>query len=151
MKKEGAINFEKDLQKANEFLKDLAVAVGCEGDEKRAGRILRSVLRVLRRRISAEQYMDLVSQLPMCIKGVAVDGWRLSASPDKSIRSVEAFVQAVVAEDGNPAQNDFGDPAEAEEIVKRCFHFLKERIAPGEIADIEAELPGPIQDFLKEA
>ncbi len=83
------MNFEKDVQKAHEFLKELAVILGCKDEKRRAERVFRAVLRVLRRRVSPQEYMDFISQLPMCIKAMAIDGWKLSSFPDKSIKSAE--------------------------------------------------------------
>lgn len=145
------MNFEKDVQKAHEFLKELAGAIGAEGDERKAGRVLRAVLRVLRRRISPEEYLDFIAQLPMCIKAMAVDGWKLSSFPDKNIKNADDFIRAVMEEDKRAAENDFGDEESAKEIVKKVFHFLKEHISSGEIKDMEAELPKAIQELIESA
>ena len=145
------MNFEKDIQKAHEFLRELASQIGCEGDERKAGRVLRAVLRVLRRRISPEEYIDFIAQLPMCIKAMAVDGWKLSSFPDKSIKSVEDFVNAVLEEDRRAAENDFGDEENAKEIIKKVFHFLKEHISGGEVKDMKAELPKAIKELIENA
>ncbi|WP_281951910.1 DUF2267 domain-containing protein [Nitrosophilus kaiyonis] len=143
------MNFEKDVQKAHEFLKELSQEIGCAGDERRAGRVLRAVLRVLRRRVSPEEYMDFIAQLPMCIKAMAVDGWKLSSFPDKNIKSAEDFIKAVMDEDKRASENDFGDEEQANDIVKKVFHFLKKHISSGEVKDMEAELPKAVKELIE--
>lgn len=68
------MNFEKYVEKGNLFLKELAQELGNPDDKEKAGRVLRTVLHVLRRRLTLEESFDLISQLPMCIKAVYIDG-----------------------------------------------------------------------------
>ncbi|WP_200763118.1 DUF2267 domain-containing protein [Nitrosophilus alvini] len=145
------MNFEKNAQVGNEFLKEVAIELGHPGDINRGGRVLRSVLRVLRRKISPDEYLDLISQLPMCIKAVAVDGWKLTEFPDKSIKNVDDFIKAITEEDKRSADNDFGDENQAKEAVKAVFRVIKKHVSEGEIKDLEAELPKVIKEFIEEA
>ncbi len=149
--KEGVMNFEKNAQVGNAFLKEVAIELGHPEDIKRAGRVLRSTLRVLRRKISPEEYLDFISQLPMCIKAVAVDGWKLNQFPDRSIRNVEDLIEAVMDEDARSAENDFGDENEAKEAVGGVFRVIKRHISEGEMEDLEAELPKIIKDFIQKS
>ena len=144
------MNFEKDVQKARIFLKELGEELGA--DERKADRMLRAVLRVLRRRISPQEYLDFIAQLPICIKAEAINGWTLNEFPDKSIKKVEDFVKAVMEEDRQAAHKDFGDDMEeAKEKIRKIFAFLKKHISEGEIKDVEAELPEAIKEFIEEA
>ena len=144
------MNFEKDVQKARIFLKELGEQLGV--DERKADRMLRAVLRVLRRRISPQEYLDFIAQLPICIKAEAINGWTLNEFPDKSIKKVEDFVKAVMEEDRQAAQKDFGeDLEEAKEKIRKIFAFLKKHISEGEIKDVEAELPEAIKEFIEGA
>ncbi len=144
------MNFEKDVQKARVFLKELGEQLGV--DERKADRMLRAVLRVLRRRISPQEYLDFIAQLPICIKAEAINGWTLNEFPDKSIKKVEDFVKAVMEEDRQAAQKDFGeDLEEAKEKIRKIFAFLKKHISEGEIKDVEAELPEAIKEFIEGA
>jgi len=145
------MNFEKNAQVGNEFLKEVAVELGHPGDINRAGRVLRSVLRVLRKKISPDEYLDLISQLPMCIKAVAVDGWKLSEFPDKSIKNTEEFVKAIIDQDRRSADNDFGDEDQAKDVVKAIFRVINRHVSEGEMEDLAAELPKVIKEFIEEA
>ncbi|BCD67337.1 DUF2267 domain-containing protein [Nitratiruptor sp. YY09-18] len=144
------MHFEKDMQKTREFLKEFAQYAQLENIQQ-ADRVVRAILRVLRRRIAPQEFLDLLAQLPLCIKAVGVEGWRLSEFPDKSIRKVDSFIDAVMREDPG-AQKDFGDnPKRAKEIVRAFFAFLKQHISEGEIKDVAAELPEDLQKFVEAA
>jgi len=143
------MRFEKDVQKAREFLKEMAHDLGFGDDSDRADRLFRAVLRVLRRRISPQEYLDFIAQLPICLKAEAVNGWDLNEFPDKSIKHVEDFVKAAMEADSRAAAHDFGE--DPKETVRRLFAFLKKHISEGEIKDVAAELPEEIKEFVLNA
>ncbi|WP_457626400.1 DUF2267 domain-containing protein [Persephonella sp.] len=145
------MNFEKYVQKGNLFLKELAEELGVPQDKDRAGRILRAVLHALRRRLTPEEYLDLVAQLPMCIKAIAVDGWRLHESPDKSIKHIEDLIHVVMEEDRRTAPRDLGNEEHAKEAIKAVIRVIKRHVSDGEIQDVEAELPKQLRQFIEEA
>ena len=145
------MNFEKYVQKGNLFLKELAEELGVPQDKDRAGRILRAVLHAFRKRLTPEEYLDLVAQLPMCIKAIAVDGWRIIESPDKSIKDVEDLIHAVMEEDRRTAARDLGNEEHAKEAIKAVIRVIKRHVSDGEIQDVEAELPKHLREFVEEA
>ena len=143
------MRFEKDVQKAREFLKEMAHDLGFGDDSDRADRVFRAVLRVLRRRVSPQEYLDFIAQLPICLKAEAINGWDLSEFPDKSIKHIDDFLAAAKAADNRAAEHDFGD--DAKETLRRLFAFLKKHISEGEIKDLAAELPEEIKEFVLSA
>lgn len=142
------MNFEKYVEKGNLFLKELAQEIGVPDDKDRAGRILRTVLHVLRERLTVEESFDLLSQLPMCIKAVYVDGWKPKLTPDKTIRSVDDFVEAVIEHDQRAAGKDFGSREHALEMIKAVFRVVKNHVSDGEIQDIKGDLPHGLKGLL---
>ncbi len=62
-KRRWIMNFEKYAEKGNRFIKDLARELGCPDDKKKAGRVLKAVLKALRNRLSHEESMIF---LPSC-------------------------------------------------------------------------------------
>jgi uncharacterized protein (DUF2267 family) len=135
------MNFEKYVEKGNLFLKELAQELGNPDDKEKAGRVLRTVLHVLRRRLTIEESFDLISQLPMCIKAIYVDGWKPSPIPDKTIKSVEDFIHEILEEDRRSAGKDFGNEEHAKQVVKAVFRVIKRHVSDGEIQDIKGDLP----------
>ncbi|NPA57897.1 MAG: DUF2267 domain-containing protein [Aquificae bacterium] len=145
------MKFEKYVHKGNQFLKELAEELGDPQDKDRAGRVLRAVLHALRKRLTPEEFLDLLAQLPMCVKAIAVDGWRIHESPDKSIKHVDDLVRAVIEEDRRTAAKDFGSEEQAKEAIKAVLRVIKRHVSDGEIKDIEAELPEQLKRFIEEA
>ena len=141
------MNFEKYAAHANRFVKDLAEELGTPADTDRAGRVLRTVLHTLRRRLTPEESMNLVAQLPMMIKAIYVDGWKLGTSSDTSITSDEDFVDAMMDHDGRMANIDFPTPGDAEAGARAVFRVLKRHVSSGELADVQQVLPKRIREL----
>ena len=151
IRRAGKMNFEKYVANANVFLKELAEELGVPEDKNRAARVLRAVLHALRRRLTPEEFLDLLAQLPMCIKAIAVDGWRIDQSPDKSIKDIDDLVEVVMEEDGRTAPRDLGNEEHAKQAIKAVIRVIKRHVSDGEIKDVEAELPEKIKRFIEEA
>ena len=145
------MNFEKYVANGNKFLKEVAEELGIPENKDKAGRILRAVLHALRKRLTHEEYLDLLAQLPMCIKAIAVDGWRIDEPVDKSIKHIDDLVHAVIEEDGKTAPKDFGNEEEAKKAIKAVIRVIKRHVSDGEIKDIEAELPKQLKEFFETA
>jgi uncharacterized protein (DUF2267 family) len=141
------VNFEKHAAAANGFLQELAVELGDPVDRGRAGRILRVVLHTLRDRLVPQESLDLVAQLPFFVKAIYVDGWKLSRSPDRSLRTVEDFVEEMMVRTPRTAPFDFPDDEQAERAARAVFRVLKKHVSRGEAVDVEAELPRELKEF----
>ncbi|MDB4438576.1 DUF2267 domain-containing protein, partial [bacterium] len=88
------LNFDKYAQSGKAFVKKIAVELGDAGNTSTAGRILRSTLHVLRDQSTPEESLQLISQLPMLIKAIYIDGWRISGRKVK-VRHLDDFVLEV--------------------------------------------------------
>ncbi len=144
------MNFEKYAAKGNLFIKELAQELGEPDNRAKAGRVLKAVLKALRNRLSHEESMHLLAQLPMCIKALYVDGWKLTQSPEK-IRSVEEFIEEVRKHDVPRGELDFADKEQALKAVKAVFRVIKRHISDGEAQDVEAELPRQLKELWEDA
>ena len=141
------MNFNKWADNANLFVKEIAREMDAPQDTARAGRALRLVLHTLRNRLDPEQGAHLVAQLPMFIKGLFVDGWRPSSTPDKSIRNVEDFVDAMYEEDRLLAPRDFPDRASARQAAQAVLRVIKRHVSAGEASDVAGMLPRDLKSF----
>ncbi len=144
------MNFEKYVATGNAFIKEVAQELGNPDDKNRAMRVTRAVIHALRNRLTPEEFLDFISQLPMCIKAIAVDGWKIDKVPEK-IKHVDEFIEEVLKEDGRTAPRDFGSKEEAVEAVKAVFRVIKRHVTEGEVEDIAAELPKELKQFFLEA
>jgi uncharacterized protein (DUF2267 family) len=145
------MNFEKYASTANTFVNDLAIELGTPEDRAHAGRVLRCVLHALRRRLTPAESFDLVAQLPMFIKAVYVDGWRLADSPDRNIRTQESFASAIFAEDQRAAVSDFGSPEAALAAARAVFRVMRRYVSLGEANDVASQLPRAIRPLWTDA
>jgi len=141
-----APNFEKYVQDGNRFVNEIATELGLSDDRSKAYRILKSVLHVLRDKISPQESLQMIAQLPMFIKAVYVDGWKLNEKGRK-LRSIDDFVNAVTEVDGMRAYFDLTRPGEAENAVRVVFKVLQRHVSEGEISDIVAILPKELRSL----
>ena len=135
-----ALDFNKFAAKGNEFIKELANQLGHPEDKAKAGRILKVVLHAIRNRITVEENMQFMSQLPMFLKAVYVDGWKISPKPDR-IKHPEDFFKEVKALDQPTGDYDFPDDDATENAVITVFIVLRNYVSLGELEDITAQLP----------
>lgn len=125
--------------KGNQLLHDLAAELGDKKDIPRAARVLRSTLHTLRNYLSTEESLQFISQLPLIIKGVYVDGWTLCEK--ERANTWEEFKLDVLHQDGLPADHDFGNLILANQAIAAVFKVLLRYVSGGELSDILHELP----------
>lgn len=129
--------FDRTVQETNVWLKDLGEALHWE-DRKEVYHALRTVLHLLRDRIPDTEMADLLAQLPLLLKGVAMDGWR--ATEPLKIRDREEFLQRVA--DGMEAVKPVVDP---ERVTRSVFALLSGKVSEGEVEDVRRALPENIR------
>lgn len=138
------LNFEKYAAKGNEFVNKVAVRLGDEENRDRAGRVLRSVLKALRNRITIEESLQLLSQLPMAIKSVYVEGWKVQHEFVR-IKTIEDLAEEVMKEDGLSAWRDFSSTAEAIDAIEAVMKTLADYVTAGELHDVIDLMPKEIK------
>ena len=140
------LNFESYSQKAYEFVKEVATELGNPDDTDHAGRVIKAVFHTIRNMVTPEESMHLIAQLPMYIKAVYVDNWKISEQQGK-IRSQEEFLAELRQKAGRTAERDFGNDEEAMQRVEAVLAVLKRHVSTGEIEDIKAQLPEPLAEL----
>ena len=109
-------------------------------DRHHAYNALRAVLHALRDRLTPEQAVHLGAQLPILVRGVYYDGWRLAAKPSDE-RQANEFAAKVGAQ--LPPQF----PLDALSVTKAVFDLLWRELDPGETAKVVDSLPVPLRDL----
>ncbi|MFO7655023.1 MAG: DUF2267 domain-containing protein [Candidatus Krumholzibacteriia bacterium] len=138
----GLAVFDRTLQKTNQWLDEIGREMGT-GDEQRQESYLamRATLQTLRDRLVPEEAADLGAQLPMLVRGIYYEGWRPAKTPDKSVKSREAFLESVWSKmERNPRLNP-------EAAVKATLAVLSRRVSAGEIMDVKGMLPDEFADY----
>jgi uncharacterized protein (DUF2267 family) len=143
-----SLDFEKYAAKGNQFVNLLSEDI--EIPREKAGRIIRAVFHALRNRISHEESFHLLSQLPMALKGVYVDGWKFN-KPYNRISHINDFFDEIRQEDKELAALDFGNNERASKTVSSVFKTLKYFVSEGEMNNISAMLPKQLREFIEES
>jgi uncharacterized protein (DUF2267 family) len=126
-----ALDFEKYAMKGNEFVNLLAHRLGDGNDRARAARILRSVFRALRNHLSLEDNMELISHLPMALKAVYVDGWKINQATHRTL-DVMHIPSEIMREDGFLSKYDFKDDEEVIDALKTVLELIAACYEPDE-------------------
>lgn len=144
------LHFEKHAAKGNEFLNLFAQELGGEQYRDSAGRILRSTFRALRKHLMLEESFHLISQLPLVLKGVYVDGWQPQHIAMARLRHMDDFLEEVIREDGLSAYRDFSNLDDARFAVKALFRALRRYVSEGEMKDIRGALPKALSPLFED-
>jgi uncharacterized protein (DUF2267 family) len=135
------LDFEKYAVKGNEFLNRLQENLETS-DRAHAARILRSTLRVLRNHLTLQESLQLLSQLPMAIKCVYVDGWR--AGDHKKIKTIDDLLVEIIQVEGDVAWKDFQDRDEILNAIRAVIGTLREYVSDEEIDQALGTMPRKI-------
>jgi uncharacterized protein (DUF2267 family) len=132
--------FDASLQKTQVWLNDLMVALGWESRPQKACLALRTALHALRDRLTAEEAVHLGAQLPILIRGVYYEGWKLTGKPVKERHKSEFLdhIAAVFRDD---------DTVDPEKVMRSVFKVLARHISKGEIDSVKNSLPRSLQDL----
>ncbi|RPI16699.1 MAG: DUF2267 domain-containing protein [Ignavibacteriae bacterium] len=141
-----SLNFDDYAQKGNEILRKIAEEMGEPGNKDKAGRVLRASLHALRKRLPAEESMQFIAQLPMALKSVYVDGWKLRKEHEK-IKKIEHFMSEVQDESSGSGFVDFPTLDETQRLTMCVFRVLKEYVSAGEMEDIKSVLPEELKQM----
>jgi len=141
-----SLDFEKYAMKGNEFLHQLETNLG-SADRGHAARILRSTFKVLRNHLTFEESLQLLSQLPMVIKSVYVDGWKKGSNT--RIRTVDDFIIEIIQAEGNSAWRDFSSKDEILLAVRAVVDTMRIYVSAEEMEQALATLPRKIQSIFE--
>jgi uncharacterized protein (DUF2267 family) len=136
----GHPTFDKTVQESNLWLKELAQALHTN-DREVAFRALRATLHALRDRIGPENAVHLGAQLPILLRGLYYEGFRLGQSSSTE-RHLGAFLDHVRSELPPAFELD------VEKTVKCVFWVLADKIDRREVAKIAGLLPAELRALL---
>jgi uncharacterized protein (DUF2267 family) len=140
-----ASQFEHYAYEGDIFLKKVAGELGTPDDTDCAFRVSQAVFYALRDRITVEESQDLISPLPMAIKAVYVNGWKLGKEREK-YKTRQEFLNAVYAHGARTAGRDLGDDPRPK--VQAVFKAIKHYVSEGEMRHVRSQLPREIADLL---
>ena len=131
--------FDTTVQESNLWLK--AVMEHLHTDDRHLAYLaLRGTLHALRDRIGAESAVHLAAQLPMLLRGLYYEGWRMAASQTKE-RSRAEFFDHVRSE--FPPDSAI-DPNVA---ARSVFAVMRDKLDPGEVHKVIDRLPAELREL----
>jgi uncharacterized protein (DUF2267 family) len=130
--------FDTTVEETNLWLKDLMSKLGTD-DRHQAYRALRATFHALRDRIAPANAVHLAAQLPMLLRGLYYEGWRME-SPTRE-RHKQDFLDHVDAESGHTL-GERTKPA-----VRAVFEVMWDKVDPGEIAKLIELFPAELRDL----
>jgi uncharacterized protein (DUF2267 family) len=131
--------FDRSLHETNVWLKDLKSRLGTEDSHVAYG-VLRAGLHALRDRIGPENAVHLGAQLPMLLRGLYYEGWRLAATPTRE-RHRAQFLEHVGRELRGQGAID------PETAIRAVFEVLWDRIDAGEVAKVIDLFPAELREL----
>ena len=130
---------DKTLAKTHAWIADLDTALGWH-DRQRSYAALRGVLHAIRDRLPPQEAVDLAAQMPMLVRGVFFEGWRLAGKP-RRYRHKREFLAQVAAEAPWLADEDL------EQVVTAVFELLSSELGGGETDQVRASLPAELREL----
>lgn len=140
-------HFEKYARSGQAFVKKIAAELGDEKDTSTAFRILRATLDVFRDLSTPEESIQFISQLPMFIKAIYVDGWKISGKK-AGVRRLDDFVEAVQEKCRAVNEDEFTSPEKCSLAIHAVFRVIKGYVSEGEIEDLRRTLPEELRPLL---
>ena len=131
--------FDTTVQETNLWLK--AIMEGLRTDDRHLAYLaLRATLHALRDRLGAETAVHLEAQLPMLVRGLYYEGWRLAASQTKE-RTRADFLEHV--------RNELprGAAIDPNVAVRAVFGVMWEKLDLGEVGKVIDHLPPELREL----
>lgn len=129
----GHHNFDHAVQEGNLWLRKIAERLHFD-DERHAYSALRATLHGLRDRLTPENAVHLAAQLPMVVRGLYFEGWKMSRTPTDD-DTVDAFCGHIAA--GLPPKF----PMDAKTVATGVFEVLWHELDVGEITKVIDGMP----------
>lgn len=142
MSEVGISSIDQSVQETSIWLKALMEQLHDE-NRHHAYSALRAVLHALRDRLTPDSAVHLGAQLPMLIRGIYYEGWRIAEKPVKD-RTVDEFA-ARIQEELPPLF-----PRDPVTTAKAVFVVLFDKLDPGATAKVVQQLPVPLRSLWPE-
>lgn len=139
--------FDKYVSETNTYVKDLAQELGHPEEITQTIRLLRAVLHSIRDRIDMGESLDLLSQLPMILKGLYVEQWKYHEKPPLNYKDMEGLAEAVKKEQERIGEQSFDWPEPTEELVKKVVSSLRRFMTDGQAIHVMGQMPKEVREL----
>lgn len=125
--------YNRSIQKTAEILKKIGVELNIGYEIRYSNQVLKTVLHVLRDRMTVEEAADFASQLPILVRGIFYETWQPAKVPIKMNKN--EFLARI--KNGTPIEVY----STSEEVFKVVLGVLNDFISKGEIKDVKSLFP----------
>lgn len=133
--------FDNAVQKGNIWLKDIEEA-GKLRSRFQAYSVLRCVLHALRDCAPAPEAVKFAAQLPLLVKGVFFDGWKISPKPPRlTLEEFESRIKGVLKEE---------NAVEPKNALKAVLYALRRHVSPAVLEHFQLVLPREVHAAVKQ-
>jgi len=146
-RKQADFNFENFTQEASENLNELAEQLGNRNEKARTMIVWKAVMHSIREGIHMGESLDLISPLPLLLKGMYVQNWKYHEKPPLEFESMEEFKKAVEQLQDQYREVQFNWNKSTEEIISICLHSLEKYLSKGQIQHIKGQMPKEVEVF----
>lgn len=129
----GHQSFEPAAQEGNLWLRKVAEELHFD-DRRYAYSALRATLHALRDRLQPEAAVHLAAQMPMVVRGLYYEGWKVAGKPSRE-RSIDDFC-AHVARELPPKF-----PLDGRSVAEGVFDVIWGELDVGEVAKVIDQMP----------
>lgn len=138
--------FAEYAQRGMEFLKAVAKNLETPDDIAYADRLTSAVFSVIREIITPQESLHLISHLPMYMKAVYVNGWKMRGDVTR-IKTRDEFFELLREKYPRTTGRPLGDYQSIRKDVKAVLSTLRSYISEGDLRDIQGQLPKPLADL----
>lgn len=130
--------FDKTLQTTHIWLDEIMAVIG--PDRHAAWNVLGAVLRTVRDRVPVPLAVHLGAELPILVRGIYYDQWRIAEQPEK-YRTMDEFLHHIKENLGTAR------PLNYQKAARAVFNVLTRHIAHGQVEKVRDALPEDVRNL----
>lgn len=142
------IDLDKFVHEVHEYVKQLAEALGHPDEKQRVLIIWRAVMHTIRDRIQISESMDLISPLPLILRGIYTTEWKYSETPRYNYQTIEQMKDQVKSLQSQYGEQEFNWEKSTEEIISIVLDSLERYFTEGQMNHIRAQLPEKVKTLV---
>jgi len=143
------LHFERFVHDANKYFKDLTDQIGPADHINRVFIIWRAVMHTLRDRIHMGESLDLVSQLPMILKGFYIENWKYHEHAPLKYETLEEMSTQVENLQSKYGEEEFDWDISTEELIKAILNSLKQYLSDHQLDHLKGQLPEEVKSIIE--
>lgn len=143
------LDFDKFVHEAHAYANKLADDLGHPDEKQRVMIIWRAVMHTIRDRIHISESLDLISSLPMILKGMYTMGWKYSEHPPYNYNTIEEMKKQVKLLQDQYGEEEFSWDLPTEEIISITLDSLERYFSEGLMEHIRGQLPKEVKTLIR--